>query len=284
MKLGVFAKTYDRKSIEATLDAVKADGLSSVQLKMTQVGLPTLPDAVPSSTLDRIRRATESRGIEITAISATYNMAHPDPAVRKQGLHRLEVLARAARRLDVPYLTLCSGTRNLDDIWAYHPDNVTFEAWNEMTDSMMKATQIAEATGVRMGIEPEPGNIIQTAEMARGVIADTGSDAMGAILDPANIVDSSTVRNPTDLLEEAISFLAEVLFMVHGKDTSGHGHVRAPGRGIIPWQTLLPRLDAFGFDGPVLMHGFDEADVPGAVAYLTPIIDGLSPTPGTPQS
>ena len=284
MKLGVFAKTYDRKSLEATLDAVKADGLTATQLKMTQVGLPTLPDSIPSSTLDRIRRATESRGIEIAAISATYNMAHPDPAVRKQGLHRLEVLARAARKLNVPYLTLCSGTRNLDDMWAYHPDNTSYEAWNEMTDSMMKAAKIAEAAGVKMGIEPEAGNIVSTAEAARGLIADTGSDRFGAIFDPANLIDSSEVRNPTDLLEEGVSFLGDVLFMVHGKDTIGHGHIRPPGKGIVPWATLLPRLHKLGFDGPVLMHGFDEADVPGAVAYLSPIIDGLSIAPETPVS
>jgi len=46
MQLGIFAKTFVRPSLEATLDAVASHGLSCVQFNMACVGLPTLPEAI----------------------------------------------------------------------------------------------------------------------------------------------------------------------------------------------------------------------------------------------
>src|SRR3954471_4164710 len=137
MKLGIFAKTYQRASLEETLDAVLADGLQLIQFNMSAVGLPTLPEQLPQETIDRIHRATESRNMTIAAISATYNMAHPDQLIRDQGLTRLRILATAAQKLGVSTLTLCTGTRNRDDIWSHHPDNNTPEAWEAMRNSIL---------------------------------------------------------------------------------------------------------------------------------------------------
>ena len=276
MKLGVFAKTYQRTSLEATLDAVQADGINLIQLKMTSVGLPTLPEQIPQSIIDRIKRATESRGITIAAISATYNMAHPDPAVRDRGTKRLRVLANAAKSLGVPMLSLCTGTRNLDDIWSYHPDNELDEAWEEMFVTIDHALKITEDSGVNLAIEPEPGNIVKDAVEARALIKDLDHPRLGSIIDPANLVALESSPTTTEIMAEAVSLLGDFLFMVHAKDCTKAAIVLPPGQGIVPWERFLWQLHEIGFDGPLMMHGFDEAEVPGAVSYLSPIIANLS--------
>ena len=277
MKLGVFAKTYERKSLEATLDAVQADGIDLIQLKMTSVGLPTMPEQVPPGTIDRIAHATKSRNIEIAAISATYNMAHPDQIIRNRGLTRLRILAKTAQILGVPTLTLCTGTRNRDDIWSYHPDNDTPEAWKAMRDSIFDALDIAESFDLSLAIEPESGNIACDAARARILLDEADHHPrLRVILDPANIVDTDPLRPPVELIAEAIDLLGEFTIMAHAKDSAGHGIVRPPGKGIVPWEFFLQRVDAVGFNGPLMMHGFDETDVPGAIAYLSPIISNLS--------
>ena len=43
MHLGIFAKTLLRPTLEETLDAIVAHGLTHVQFNMSCVGLPTLP-------------------------------------------------------------------------------------------------------------------------------------------------------------------------------------------------------------------------------------------------
>ena len=82
MKIGIFAKTFVRPSLEATLDAVRAHELDCVQFNLACAGLPTLPDALEPATVEHIRAALAARGLQMAAISGTFNMAHPDPAER----------------------------------------------------------------------------------------------------------------------------------------------------------------------------------------------------------
>jgi sugar phosphate isomerase/epimerase len=41
----------------------------------------------------RIREAVIKRDLTMASLSGTFNMIHPDPTVRKVGLHSLRVLA-----------------------------------------------------------------------------------------------------------------------------------------------------------------------------------------------
>ena len=46
MRLGIFAKTFARPTLEETLDAVAGHGLACVQFNMACAGLPTLPEEI----------------------------------------------------------------------------------------------------------------------------------------------------------------------------------------------------------------------------------------------
>ena len=54
--------------------------------------------ASPPTLADRMRTRRRARGLEIAAVSGTFNMAHPDPRCARAGLRRLEVLAARVRR------------------------------------------------------------------------------------------------------------------------------------------------------------------------------------------
>ena len=45
MKLGIFAKTFDRADVDACLQAVADAGIPATQFNLSVVGLPTIPDA-----------------------------------------------------------------------------------------------------------------------------------------------------------------------------------------------------------------------------------------------
>ena len=55
MRLGIFAKTFVRPTLEQTLDAVKTHGLDCVQFNMACAGLPTLPEQIEPTVCARIR-------------------------------------------------------------------------------------------------------------------------------------------------------------------------------------------------------------------------------------
>ena len=82
MQISIFAKTFARPTLAGILDVVKAHGLDSVQFNLSCAGLPTLPDAISPEEIANIRREMDAHGIEMAALSGTFNMIHPDPAQR----------------------------------------------------------------------------------------------------------------------------------------------------------------------------------------------------------
>ena len=56
IELGIFARTFTRKTLEENLDAVTRHGLSVVQYNMACAGLPSLPEHQTSSTTGRPSR------------------------------------------------------------------------------------------------------------------------------------------------------------------------------------------------------------------------------------
>jgi len=99
MKISIFAKTFARPTLAATLDAVREHGLDSVQFNLSSAGLPTLPDAISAEDVAGIRLAMDARGLEMAALSGTFNMIHPDLRQRETGLRRLR-LSRLPPRAD----------------------------------------------------------------------------------------------------------------------------------------------------------------------------------------
>src|SRR5437667_11261120 len=99
MKLGIFAKTFKRPTLEETLDAVAAHDLHYLQFNLVCAGVPTLPDRLEPALCARIRSAAHSRDLSIVAISGTFNMIHPDLEQRRVGFERLRGLAQADREL-----------------------------------------------------------------------------------------------------------------------------------------------------------------------------------------
>ncbi|TIN55804.1 MAG: sugar phosphate isomerase/epimerase, partial [Mesorhizobium sp.] len=130
MRLGIFAKTFPGTEPAAVLTAVRQAGYETTQFNLACAGLPSMPDAVPADAIASVRAAAQSNGVSLAALSGTYNMAHPDKAVRDDGLRRLAVVIEAAAALGIPLVTLCTGSRNAADQWAYHPDNADPAAWS----------------------------------------------------------------------------------------------------------------------------------------------------------
>src|SRR5262245_31181856 len=123
MELGIFAKTFERPTVEEVFDAVAAHGFGAVHFNFGSAGLPSLPETVEPAVIDRIRNAAGERGIVIETLSGTFNMIHPDPAVRRFGLDRLAVLAAACAGLGTRIVTLCTGTRDPENMWRRQPAN-----------------------------------------------------------------------------------------------------------------------------------------------------------------
>ena len=108
MKLGIFAKTFSRPTTEELFQSIAGYGINSVQFNLSCAGLEPLPENVPSELAQRIADSAKQAKVELSAISGTFNMAHPDPADRRGNLRRFEILCEVAAGIHIPVITLCT--------------------------------------------------------------------------------------------------------------------------------------------------------------------------------
>lgn len=268
MRIGIFAKTFPGTSPPDVLRQSAAAGFEGVQYNMACSGLASMPDVIPPAAVQAILSGSAEAGQQLFAVSATYNMIHPDPAVRQAGERRLRGMAAACRTMGVPLLTLCTGTRDAADQWSHHPDNTSPAAWRDLLSSFEVAVEIAEAHGVALGVEPELANVVSSAEAAGRLIDEMKSEAIRIILDPANLFEQADGAERRNLVERAVGRLAGRIAMAHAKDRAADGGVAAAGQGVIDFRHFFACLVAAGFDGPVVAHGCRPDEAPEVARFL----------------
>jgi sugar phosphate isomerase/epimerase len=269
MELGIFAKTFPGSEPGLVLAAARAASYRTVQYNMACSGLEPMPAAIPEAAANAVGRAAREQGLGIAAVSATYNMIHPNPAIRQRGHDSLAVIAASARRMGTRLLTLCTGTRDPHDQWTAHPGNDDPEAWRDLSASLETALVIAEAHGVDLGIEPELANVINSTAKARRIIDEMGSPRLKIVFDAANLFEVADIAQQRRLVAEGIALLAERLVMAHAKDRDAAGGFATAGKGVIDFRHYLGCLVRAGFHGPLVTHGLAAGEAEGVAKFLS---------------
>jgi sugar phosphate isomerase/epimerase len=268
MQLGIFAKTFPGASPDQVLKAAADAGFASVQYNMACLGLPAMPDEISVDTAKAVAASARRTGVGIAAVSATYNMIHPDVAVREQGLRRLEVIASSCADMGAKLVTLCTGTRDAEDQWRHHPDNDSPEAWRDLLRSMESAIAIADRHDVDLGIEPELANVVSSAAKARRLIDDLKSPRIRIVLDAANLFETEGLGEQRRIVSASIELLADRIAMAHAKDRNPDGSFATAGKGVLDYSHYLGALKDIGFSGPLITHGLAAHEAEGTAHFL----------------
>ncbi|MBY3230279.1 sugar phosphate isomerase/epimerase family protein [Rhizobium laguerreae] len=274
MKLGIFAKTFEGTDPLTVLNSVAGAGFTCAQYNMACSGLAPMPEIITEAQARSVAEAARESGVEIAAVSGTFNMIHPDPAVREAGLRRLATLAERCADMSTSLITLCTGTRDPIDQWKAHADNDTPEAWQDLLGAMGAAIEIAERYDVDLGIEPELANVVNSAEKAYRLIAALKSPRIKIVLDPANLFEVATLEEQRSIVSSAIDLLADWIVMAHAKDRNPDGSFATAGKGVLDYAHYLGRLEAIGFKGSLVTHGLSASEAAGAASFLKSSLGG----------
>lgn len=268
MKLGIFSKVFERGSIEAILDAVAANGLASIQLNLESLAGEPMPAQIDPSLCAGVRSALDERGLELAAVSGTWNIIHATQG--PAGLSRLRTLARACSTLGTELITMCTGTCDPDYLWRAHADNDTPAAWQAMVRAMAACAAIAEDAGVRLVFEPEVNNVVNTALKARALLDELASQHVQVVIDGANLFHAGQLGRMHDVLDEAFQLLGNDIRLAHAKDLEKDGDAghQAAGTGVLDYEHYLACLHHIGFSGSVILHSLDETQVPASRAHV----------------
>jgi sugar phosphate isomerase/epimerase len=267
-------KVFARASVEETAEAVRRAGLEAVQLNLEAAGLEPLPADLPRELCRRVREAFAARGIEISAVSGTFNAIHPDRGRRAECLRRAGLLASRCDDLGTRVITLCTGTRSEESMWTDHPGNRLPGAWEEMRETLGALAAHGEREGVRMAFEPEVVNVVDTAEKAERILAEIASPALAVVMDPANYFHPAMLPRMDEVLEDAFRRVGGRIALAHAKDVQppppgAEECVRpAAGTGLLNYPLYLRLLEQHGYTGGLIMHSLAEHEVPASARLI----------------
>src|SRR5262249_43885221 len=185
------------------------------------------------------------------------------------GMRRLGQLAGACALLGTKIITLCTGTRDPDDMWRGHPGNHCPDAWADLLRAMEQALAIAEEHDLWLAVEPETANVVDAPVKARRLLDQFDSPRLKIIIDPATLFHVEDLPHQRAVLDAAFDLLGPDIVLAHAKDVRVvNGTVRhvAAGTGVLDYPyylTLLRHLPV-----PLIVHGLAETEVEGTLAFL----------------
>jgi sugar phosphate isomerase/epimerase len=258
-RLGIFARTFSRETPEAVAAEVQQAGFAMAHWNFAALGRPTLADGVDDETFARVRASFDAAGVAIPSVSVTYNVVHPHKELReRQTAAAVELIGRIPS-LGAGVATLCSGTRDQENMWRNHPDNARPDAWSDLRATLDVLLEAAATAGIRLGVEPEPGNIVRNAAVAGRLLDELGADApIGIIFDPANLLSPATIARQEEILTDAIQTLGARIVGAHAKDVVESGY-SAPGAGMMDYH-LVFRLLSRVAPVPLIAQDVEESD------------------------
>lgn len=180
--------------------------------------------------------AAATAGVEIVAVSGTYNMIHPDPAVRHAGHRRLAILAERCAVRCRRVSSLCTGTRDAVDQWKEHPDNNTPEAWRPCPKQWALRSKLPIATMSISVLNPNlPMSSIRPPKPGSDLTNSRALVSRSFWIQPT--VRGGNAGGTADDRFSAIDLLADRIVMAHAKDRSSDGRLRRPARAF--WTTTI---------------------------------------------
>lgn len=260
--LGVFARVFPAGTASEVAAAVRAADYAIAQLNLSALGLPTIPGDWSIVDTDGIKAAFTQAGVELWGLSCTYNMAHPDDGLRSAGTRGAVELIRRAPSLGIAVVTLCTGSRDVDWMWAAHPDNSTPLAWTDFRRELDVLLEAASAAGVVLGIEPEPGNVVCDADAAARLLDELGAERslIGIIVDSANLLATVPRKHHRSVLDRAFDVLGQATVCLHAKDLVPWEQTLGAA-GVVPYEYVAQLYSRLPEGPPIIVQ-----DVPAAHA------------------
>lgn len=307
MKLGLLADLFKDKSLEETLDYIKDSGIETVEIGTGGViGDDYCKPAellTDEGKLNNFKKAFETRGLEISALSCHSNPLHPNKDIAEKNHQRFQETVKLASELGVEYVITFSGCPgesdySLNPVWVtctWPPEfsEVLEWQWREKVIPYWKEqNEFLKQYNVKVAIEPHPGFTVYNTETIFKLREECG-DQIGANFDPSHLFWQGI--DPVACIKELGN--ANILYHVHAKDTKidrqntmlngvldtksyadmsnrswifrtvGYGH------GEDTWRDIISALQVVGYDGAVSIEHEDglmsvEEGFSKSVAFL----------------
>lgn len=271
MQLGIRAHDLGPDNAHELARKAAERGLQVVQLAPTKALVPPLASgSFEPMAIREIARTFSRFGVSIAVLGCYINPIHPDAGVRQQEILRFRESLRHAAEFGCSVVATETGSRNPD--CSLHPDNHSESTFAECIDILGMLAEEARAAGVTLAIEAATEHVIHDLLSLERALALLGSNGVGVIFDPVNIMLPADLSVQAAFLERAFARLGPSISALHVKDVVlDHGRLRRvpPGKGQLDYASLLAHTHVTKADMPVIMEETDQpADRDAALRFL----------------
>jgi sugar phosphate isomerase/epimerase len=267
MKLSFSTNAFVRFRVVEAIGIIAKTGYSGVEI------LADIPHLYPLSTtgpeLDVVADSLQKNRIEAANINANTavgyygakfweplfepSLANPERDARKWRVEFTKKCIDMAAFLSCRNVSVTSGRM----VPGVKPET----SWALLKQSIFEIVEYAAARHVRVGMEYEPGLLVERADELEGLILEIGAENFGANLDFGH--SHLAGEAPVDVAER----LASRIFHIHLEDIRGRKHYHLiPGEGDIDFEDIFRALAGIEYDGFVTVELYTCPENPAQAA------------------
>lgn len=282
MKLSFSSNAFSRFSLNEAIREIAKAGYSGIELL---ADIPHLyADNISASDLNGLKNTLSRSGLCVSNVNANTaigwygrsfweplfepSLANPEAELRNWRIEYTMKCIDIAEFLGAQCVSVTSGK----PVSGTDPD----ESLVILKDSLDKLANHAEKKGILIGLEYEPGLLVESCDELLELLNQLNSQCLGANLD----IGHSHVlgEDPATVIEK----LGMRIFHTHVEDIRGRKHYhRIPGTGDVNFGSIVKALTAAGYDGYLCVELYTHLNNPVGAAqasldYLTALIHDKS--------
>jgi sugar phosphate isomerase/epimerase len=267
VKYSFSTNAFTRFSLLTALEIIAGVGYRAVEILADAPHL--YADTIDTVLLANLKEDLDRLGLAVANVNANtavgyYNgtfweplfepsLANPDNAARQWRVNYTKNCITIAKTLGARTISITSGRMV--------PGVQPSESLDIFYTSLKEILPFAEAADVKIGIEYEPGLLIENCEELGAFLGKVDSPWLGANLD---IGHSYVAR---ENIKEVVESLADKIFHVHLEDISGRKHFHlVPGQGDIDFDAIFSALQSQSYKGYVTVELYSYPGNPAEIA------------------
>lgn len=184
------------------------------------------------------------------------SLCNPDPVIRQSRIEYSILALDFASALGAQNISITSGK-------LARGDSVQ-NALGNLRQSLAPLLEHAEKIGVNIGIETEPGLLVENTANLLALLGEIKHPRLGANFDIGHAVVNG------ESLEHSIQKLGKNIFHVHCEDIKGKEHFHlVPGKGELSFKKIFSIFNATGYNGWLAWELYTYRDSPDAALQAT---------------
>ena len=269
LKLGVFTGVYASLPLEEAARRIAADGFHGVVLEYSFADVRFDPWAPDWDKARLIRHTLARHNLKIAGLFGYYNVVDPDPARRRRGEQRMQVLIENWKQFGCPVISTETGTLNEKSEWLESPENLTESGYQACRAALDQLARAAKKTGAVLSIEPYWRNVIDSIARAQRLLHDV--PGLKLVMDPCNYFRKEDLSRMDPMLEEMLRRLGKQIVLAHAKDVKASADgtdLPASGQGVLDYPLYLRLLAGLNRELYLVIEHLTLEDVPRARDYV----------------